>query len=239
MAVFAPCRIHVGPIRFSFHGVRNPMLELLAGYALWRATYDGFGRWLKNRVDRIENVYGEQARRCGIRLLALWRRWGWRQRAMLLLLASQGVCVAQFWQSYPGLLDYERQAEANESVLAEFGPAGAKMPTLAHFCRQVCEGTPPGTRILFHGATPAMRFAYEVYPRRVFMLPQEMTAMAESWHVQPQLRDLAPDPHEPYWHQFLPHEVADPQAFIREHGINFIATFDEFDLSRCRVEPAP
>ena len=82
-----------------------------------------------------------------------------------------------------------------------------------------------------------MRFAYEVYPRRVFILPQEMTRMAKSWHKQPQLSDLPPDPHEPYWHQFLPKDSPDPADFIRQHEINYVATFDECDLSRCSLEP--
>ena len=30
-----------------------------------------------------------------------------------------------------------------------------------------------------------------------------------------------------------------PAVFIRQHAIDYVATFDEYDLSRCRVEPAP
>ena len=82
-----------------------------------------------------------------------------------------------------------------------------------------------------------MCLAYEVYPRRVFILPQEMSAMAESWHAQPQLRDLRPDAHESYWHQFIPRDSVDPAMFIREHRIDYVATFDEYNLSQCRLEP--
>jgi hypothetical protein len=158
---------------------------------------------------------------------------------MLVLVIVQSVFALRVWQSYPSTLEYERTAQANTIRLATFGPPGAELSLLEHFCREVCAKTPPDARILFHGATPLMRLAYEVYPRRVFILPQEMTALAESWHVQPQLKDLQPDPHEPYWHQFLPHKEVDAAAFIREHGINYVATFDEHNLLQCRVERAP
>jgi hypothetical protein len=241
-ATFAPWRSQVGPITISFRGVRNPMLGLLAAYFLWRLTYDGYGSWLKDRIDRIEGASGDfglHVRQRYLRVRALWQGWGWRQRAMLLLLGCQTIFVLRFWQSYPALLDFERDAQANMYRLAAFGPSGHETALLEHFCRTVCEQTPLGARILFHGHTPAMRFAYEVYPREVFILPQEMTAMAESWHVQPSLRDLPPDPHEPYWHQFLPKDSPDAAEFIRQHGITYVATFDEYDLTRCRLEPAP
>jgi hypothetical protein len=239
VATFAPYRYRIGPISISMRGVRNPMLGLLIGYILWRTTYDGFGRWMKDRIDRLGGASGEfgtQARHCYLRSLDLWKNWGWRQRTMLVLVVCQGLFVLRFWQAYPVLLDNERMAQANTYRLAEFGPPGQQVPLLEHFCSRVCDETPSNARILFHGGTPAMRFAYEVFPRRVFILPPEMTAMAESWHVQRQLRDLAPDPHEPYWHQFLPKDSPDPAVFIRQHEITYVATFDEYDLSRCRLE---
>ena len=242
VGTFAPYRYQIGPIEISLRGVRNPTLGLLAGYFLWRLTYDGTGEWLKRRVDRIGGAagqFGAHARQFVARSRELWKHWGWRQRTMFAILICQALFVVRFWQTYPAVLDFERMAQANTYRLAAYGSDGRQSPLLEHFCRQVCEATPPSARILFHGGTPAMRFAYEVYPRRVFILPQEMTRMAESWHKQPQLSDLPPDPHEPYWHQFLPKDSPDPADFIRQHEINYVATFDEYDLSRCSLEPAP
>jgi len=249
VGTFAPNRYRIGPISISLRGLRNPTVGLLIGYVLWRMTYDGFGEWLKVRVDRFSGAtgrfggaagqFGAQARRFVFRSRELWKNWGWRQRTMFAVVICQGLFVLRFWQTYPAVMDYERMARANSFRLASYGPPGHEVSLLEHFCREICDATPPNARILFHGGTPAMRFAYEVYPRRVFILPQEMTRMAESWQNQPQLCDLAPDPHELYWHQFLPKDSPEPADFIRQHEINYVATFDEFDLSRCRLEPAP
>jgi hypothetical protein len=239
VGMFAPYRFQIGPLSVSMRGLRNPILGLLAGYVLWRKTYDGFGRWLRDRTEWIAGPAIDGASRSFAQLLGLWRNWDWRPRAMFVLIVCQALLLLRFWSTYPTLLNYQRDAQANTVRFASFGPPGHELSLLEHFCQEVCEQTPPNARILFHGHTPAMRFAYEVFPRRVFILPQEMTAMAESWHVQPQLRDLPADPHEPYWHQFMPHDSADPTAFIRQHAIDYVATFDEYDLSRCRVEPAP
>ncbi len=229
-------------VRISFHGVRNPFMGLLLGYLMWRTTNDGFGHWLKMRLDRIGGTsaaFNEYLRNFCSRALRLWQTWGWRQRAMLVLAVAQGMFILKFWQKYPSILDFEREAHANMFRLAAYGEPGKELPILEHFCQQICEQTPPTARILFHGSTPGMRLAYEVYPRRVFILPQEMSAMAASWHAQPQLRDLRPDAHEAYWHQFIPRDSVDPALFIREHRIDYVATFDEYDLRRCRVEKAP
>jgi len=239
VGVFAPYRYRIGPLSISMRGIRNPILGLLVGYFQWRKTYDGFGRWLKDRTDWIGRPAIARASRSFAQLPGLWRIWGWRPRTMFVLIICQALFVLRFWSTYPTLLDDQRDAQANTVCFASFGPPGHELSLLEHFCREVCEQTPPNARILFHGHTPAMRFAYEVFPRRVFILPQEMTAMAESWHAQPQLHDLPNDPHEPYWHQFLPTDSTAPAVFMQQHAIDYVATFDEYDLSRCRVEPAP
>ncbi len=97
---------------------------------------------------------------------------------------------------------------------------------------------PADARILFHGQTAGLRLAYEVYPRQVFMLPQELRTLAASWHVQPQLADLPVDRKTAYWEERLPDASIDERQFIAEHRINYVVTFDEYDLAKCRVEPA-
>jgi hypothetical protein len=240
VATLAPRRWELGPITISLRSVRNPLIGLVAGYLVWRLTFDGYGQWLKCRLDRLkgfDSQPGEHLQRAAGRFRTLWAQWGWRQRGMLLAVVAQTFFALRSWQNYPWHLEYDRQAQLNSDQTAAVDSRGERLPVVESFARRVCEQLPPDARILFHGRMPAMPFAYEVYPRPVFMLPQEMRRLAASWHVQPPFRDLGDDPHEPYWHQFLPIAETDPTTFIHRHGITHVVTFDDYDLSLCRVEP--
>jgi hypothetical protein len=244
LAVFvaiAPGRHQIGSLAISMRSLRNPVCGMALAYIVWRATYDGFGGWLLHRLWPLESgsqwliAYG---RRTFANFLATWRSWDWRGRCMFALVAGQALLVARFWEDYPSVLSFERMAMANAYTSPTYKINGERLPTLECFGRSVREQLPPDARILFHGRTAVLRFAYEVYPRRVFMLPQEMRELAATWHVQPQLRDLPDDPHLRFWHDKLPTASIEPAEFIREHRIDFIATFDENDLAACRVEAA-
>ena len=219
--------------------LRNPMCGMALAYFLWRATFDGFGGWLLKGLWFLEG--GSQwliavGGRVLAKFPATWRSWDWRGRCMFALVAAQVLLVARFWGHYPSILAFERTAMANAYISPTFKINDLRLPTLECFSRLVREHLPPDARILFHGRTAALRFTYEVYPRRVFMLPQEMRELAASWHVQPQLRNLPADPHLGFWLDKLPTASIEPAEFIRDHGIDFIATFDENDLAACRVE---
>ena len=124
IATFAPYRYQLGPLHLSFRGVRNPLAALLIGYLMWRTTYDGFGHWLKHRIDRIGDTsreFNSFLRNFFSRSLRLWKAWGWRQRAMLLLAVAQCLIIVRFWQTYPARLDFEREAHANMFRLAAYG----------------------------------------------------------------------------------------------------------------------
>ncbi len=155
---------------------------------------------------------------------------------MLGLVACQTFVIVRFWADYPAGLAFERQAMANAYHSPTYGMNGRRLPTLECFSARVCDALPADARILFRGRTGALRFAYEVYPRRVFMLPQDMHELAAGWHIQPQLHDLPDDPHLAYWRTKLPTTSADRDEFVRDHAINYIVTFDENELSACRME---
>ncbi len=235
----APGRHHIGPLLISMRSLRNPVCGMALAYILWRSTYDGFAGWLLKFMWPLENgsrSFIAYVQRVFTKLRATWRIWDWRRRCMFALLAGQALLVARFWKDYPSVLSFERAAMASAYSSPTFKMNGQRLPTLECFSRMVREQLPPDARILFHGRTAALRFAYEVYPRRVFMLPQEMRELAAAWHVQPQLRDLPDDPHLRFWHDKLPTTSVEPAEFIRERGIDYIATFDENDLAACRVE---
>ena len=244
LAVFvaiAPGRHQIGPLSVSMRSLRNPVCALAVAYIVWRATYDGAGGWLLKRLwpwESDSQWLMAIGRRVLVNFPAAWRSWNWRGRFMFALVAGQTLWVARFWEDFPSVLSFERSAMANAYASSTYEMDGRRLPTLECFSRRVCEQVPAEARILFHGRTAAMRFAYEVHPRQVFMLPQEMRELACSWHVQPQLRDLPDDPHLRFWHDKLPTTYTEPAEFIRDHRIDYIVTFDEDDLAACRVEAA-
>lgn len=238
-ATLAPSQWEIGPMALSLRSVRNPVFGLIVGYIMWRMTFDGYGQWLKRRLRRLEgygNGIGQQAPGVWRHFRDLWSRWGWRERLVFAFVALQALFVLRFWQSYPSYLAQERQAQEHSYRTAAYNVNGQSVPNLECFARRVSEQLPPNARILYHGQTAALRFAYEVYPRPVFMLPQELTALAGSWHVQPQLRDIPEDRKLDFWRQRLPTASIDEQDFIRNHRIDYVVTFDEYDLARSHLE---
>jgi hypothetical protein len=239
-AAFNPGRWQIGPALISLRSMRNPMAVTALGYILWRTTYDGFGRWLKRRISGLES-YGDQlgvwSKRVGVRFIAVWLRWGWRERLTFAAVACQTFFALHFWQDYPAYLENEHEAIKNLYRTPTYELNGHQLPLVESFSRRLCAEVPANARILFHGQTAGLRLAYEVYPRQVFMLPQEMRILAASWHVQPEIGDLPADQKMAYWQERLPEASIDERQFIAEHRINYVVTFDEYDLAKCRVEP--
>ena len=240
-AAFFPGRWQIGPALISLRSMRNPLAATVLGYVLWRSTYDGFGQWFKRRIRSLEN-YGDQlgvwSKRVGRRFVAAWLRWGWRERLMFAAVAGQTFFALHFWQDYPAYLENEHRAIDNLHRMPTYELNGHRLPVVESFSRRLCAEVPADARILFHGQTAGLRLAYDVYPRQVFMLPQEMRTLAASWHVQAEVGDLPADRKMAYWQERLPEASIDERQFIAEHRINYVVTFDEYDLANCRVEPA-
>ena len=161
-----------------------------------------------------------------------------------------GLATRLFWQlprenrtwlavhasHYPQLLHQDRENRKRALARARCELGDRKVPSLECFAQRVINETPADARILFRGRTAGMRLAFEVYPRRVFMLPQDYRTMATEWHVQPWLKNSPVDWHESYWHQFIPATAIPADEFVRQHRITYVASFDELNLSECKVE---
>jgi hypothetical protein len=242
IATFYPDRWQFGPVLIKLRSVRNPAALAVLGYLLWRTTYDGFGGWLMRRLTPLEFQGGRLSdwlQRVARRFVQLWQSWRWRERLTFVVVATQVLFVLRFWQDYPAYLEFERQVIGNSYRTPTYELNGRRLPVVESFSRRLAAELPENARILFHGQTAGLRLAYEVYPRPVFMLPQEMRAMAASWHVQPQLADLPGDAKPDYWNRRLPDKSLDERQFIAEHRITHVVTFDEYDIAKCRVERAP
>ncbi len=95
---------------------------------------------------------------------------------------------------------------------------------------------PPDARILYHGSQEGWVFTYEVYPRRVFMLPSEWWRLSASWHLKPWFQDLPKDRLEAYWSRTVTPEPGEREAFIRTHGITHEVFYEVENPAACRWE---
>jgi hypothetical protein len=227
VATLYPHWWHVGRWLRFLHHLRNPAVLSLAGFLLWYAAID-------RRGDPFRFV-----RRALVDLLATWKVSDWRRRSFFLIATCNLIMLLFHASRYPQLLYQDRENQQFAAAAPQAAPGRRRVSSIEHFARQVVAETPADARILYQGRTAVMRLAFEVYPRRVFMLPQDFRTMATQWHVQPWLRNPPVDRHEPYWHQFIPIVNADPEAFIREHAITYVARFDEMDSSQCQLERVP
>jgi hypothetical protein len=235
VAALYPHRWHIGSLVVSLRSAGRPIGFFLTGFGAWyfsvdrrRKSYQFFRRWFAGLDGQFRALGGQ--------LLAAWQRWDWRGRLFLLITGANLVLMLIHASHYPQIWRQDRENRRRAVANAECELAGRKVPSLEHFAKLVVEQTPPDARILFEGRTAGMRLAFEVYPRRVFMLPQDYRTMATQWHVQPWLKNPVVDPHEAYWHQFLPAVNVPAEDFVRDRSITYVAHFDELNLSECKLE---
>ncbi len=166
----------------------------------------------------------------------LWRSWGWGSRLVCLVLVLHLAIVANMLSGY-----WDQTSSlflAHESTQSTFvGANGRLICNFPNFCRTCAEQIPPDARILYHGGNEGLVLAFEVYPRRVFMLPQEQFAMFhECWKNELWCRGIAADPLNEKWKWDDSPSNIDAARFIEEHNITHVVTFDPLNAANCRVQ---
>jgi hypothetical protein len=214
-----PIRCYVGPLRISLRSMRNPITAAAVCALVWYLTsHRNFARILAGRDAS----------------LSAWRSCSYGLRAVLLVLVANVALGAYTLVQYPYSLLYVHMWYA----IGRESPAWVDHQVwhsyIQHFAERCQRELPPDARILYHGHIESMEFAYEVYPRRVFMLPCDLYAIAGSWHKQQWLAGMPNDPLEAYWHRDFPSQTTDRETFIREHGITHEAFFDPDSWFECR-----
>src|SRR5262249_12605905 len=102
------------------------------------------------------------------------------------------------------------------------------------FCKQCDKEIPADARILFHGPNYGLILAYELYPRRVFMLPQEQKHMFHfCWQEEKWCAGIAADPLDRYWKWDPPLAPVSEDQFIKEHQITCVVTYDDWKVKNC------
>ena len=90
---------------------------------------------------------------------------------------------------------------------------------------------------MYRGPTEGLVLAYELYPRRVFMLPSEQRALFHNgWQTDLWCRGMAPDPLEDCWEWDPPLPELTAEQFIAQHGITHIVVYDNTEEANCTIQ---
>ena len=208
-----------GPITLSLRTFRNPSRLLLISFGLWYVLTDRAFLFLR------------QLGRLG---MADWKSGSWIRRGLILLAATQVYFLADAWLDFPHhVIRMHALMDETRTKFSSHYEKGDRR-NLEHFAIECCQEIPEDARVLFHGHIEGMIFAYEFYPRRVFMLPQEMGEISRTWHHQAWLKGMPDDPLEPFWSSQFQVRSVERDEFLRGRGITHEVWFSEDDVAACR-----
>jgi hypothetical protein len=234
-SIVYPHRWHLGTFVVPLRSFRGPIQICFIGFVAWYLTVEANSaryQFFRRQLLWLSDKFGIRE----LQFVAAWRVWNWRKRLFLAIAVSSVVAITLHDVRYPQYLDHAADYRARVLTQTEYQTSSGTIPSLEYFAREVIEQTPPDARILFVGRTSGIRLAFEIYPRKVFMLPKDYRQMAIGWHIQPWFLDVPEDIHQAYWHQFIPIDSVDEHDFIREHHITHIARFNELDRTACKLE---
>lgn len=225
VAIVFPGQYYLGPLLISLRSTRNPLWEVVVCTLLWHGLSD-------EAYPRYRHIV--------LSTIGLVRRISWYHRVLLALAVVQIALLAATWLHYPAhVISVQRLETLEATQPTNQYDEEHERENFDYFAAQCRRELPSDARILYHGHIEGMVFAYEVFPRRVFMLPGEYCDIARSWHKQRWLEGMPDDPLEPVWHQGLPTERPDRETFIREHGLTHEVWFDENEPVACRWRRLP
>lgn len=170
------------------------------------------------------------------RCLIQWACWNWRARLMLVFLILQlsfmGFSVCQYWQRASTMFSY------HDSVRPSYlTPEKKLLADFDYLCQECLQQIPADANILYHGPNEGLILAYELYPRSVFMLPQEQRDMFQyCWRLEEWCQGMTPDPLELYWKWDYPLQNISEEQFIADHQITYVVTFDKSHVSNTRIQ---
>jgi hypothetical protein len=161
--------------------------------------------------------------------------WTRPQQFMLLVLFANVWAAGDCVLNYPQSLKNNRRNMKLDSLPVLRSIRGSDSVPIEGFAALCCKQIPRNARILYHGTQEGWLFAYEVYPRRVFMLPCDWQELGGSWHKK-RWMFLTPDPLEKYWERPTVTTAAGREEFVRKHGITHEVFYDASRPESCRWE---
>jgi len=218
IVLVAPFRIYIGPLRISLRTSRNPGMVLVSSWVVWYL---------------LARILPDERSRLRAALYALWYPPRLVHRVCLSLAGAQLLLLTNSWLGFADhVFGMHRWTlmQRTEPTFFDGERDYANLEYLAAVCRHEM---PPESRILYHGHIEGMVFAYEVYPRKVYMHPADLYEIARSWHKQRWLEGMPDDPLEKFWQQDFPKEFVSPEQFNQDHHITHEVWFDETQPTAC------
>ncbi|NMC18947.1 MAG: hypothetical protein GYA33_00885, partial [Thermogutta sp.] len=219
------------PIRGGRH-VGWPLLAAFTAGMIWAMTS-------ARPIGRV----GRRLRRLGLRFTILWRNVGWMRRLVIAAVIVHVLTGLGYWLEVPWTLrhaNHELRLASASPVRKFRGSWAANQP---FWIRKVIAETPPNATILYRGGWDGMIFSYDVFPRRVYALPDDLQTLAGQWHKHAWLeaktdgRSNADADTDRYWtakHRFEPIPY---EEFVRHYGIDYVVVFDESCPWECGIHP--
>ncbi|HTQ38083.1 MAG TPA: hypothetical protein VMJ32_03595 [Pirellulales bacterium] len=170
------------------------------------------------------------------RLIAQWISWNWRARMVLLAFCLNILplvySVGTYWKRA------SQQYYLHNPAMPVWQLADGTCSNLDHFCQQCRAQIPPNANILYHGPNDGLVMAYELYPRRLYMLPYEQRNLCEyCWCLEKWCRGMAPDPLDIVWKWDPPIPDVPEDQFVREHHITYVVNYDYFNPANTSILP--
>jgi hypothetical protein len=220
VAIFFPGRWRIFGILVKLDTIRNPLLEVLASALVFVATREG-------SFDRTKAALRLASR--------VWSGWDARDRVFALVLAAQiGAGAVHVAKSPDERLALDRWMRRVSGSSFEDAARGTDWYLQREACFEECRRVLPGSaRVLYHGGMEVQLLSYALYPRPVFMPPDEWYA---AWISHQRIdRSLPEDPLFPSGMPGPP-AIVPRETFLRGHRITHEVTFLGGDAAQCRIE---
>ena len=197
-------------------------------------------------------------------VLAMWPRpaWNWVQRwqatmrwaidfwwaqpwwGRVLIIAATGhglISVGYFLNCPEDLLRQYQEIKQFASAPSRLF-AGQRVANLEYHIQQYRRAIPPDGQIAYRGSWEAMIVAYQLYPRRLFLLPEDAQRLARAWgdhrwlEIKTKGASRADTWTEEYWAARRPPvEIPPLHQFLAERDIQYMIIFSENHPELCRV----
>lgn len=224
VALFRPGSYSVGPVVIGLSSPGNPLLELGAAILVTVAS--------ARRSPQLLNEVSRAA-------VLTWSGWTTGGRIFALALALKiGMTIVGLGRITDERVSLRRQVRMPfEKTLESVFVRGDRYTRFAVFFERARRQLPADARVVYVGHAECQILAYVVYPRPVFMHPNDRYA---AW-IEHQTRDYGHLPDDELFRKSYPPPGTTPsfETFVNDHRITHEVKFVESNLARCRIEAIP